>query len=77
MAKNAKENIRLNIPEGVPVEKILKKFKRLCDSYGIVREYRNRQAYDKPSIRAKEKREAAEKRRKKTASKNRGTGRRI
>lgn len=59
------ENIRIEISDGIPVEKALKKFKRLCDSYGIVKEYRKREAYLKPSIRLKEKQEAAEKRRKK------------
>lgn len=51
------------------VERSLRKFKRLCDTYGIVKNYRARQEYKKPSIMAKEKREAAEKRRRKTAMK--------
>ena len=49
----------------------LKKFKRLCESYGIVKEYRKRQAYKKPSIKKKEKTESSEKRRKKTDVKSR------
>lgn len=44
----------------------------MCDSYGIVKNYRAREAYKKPSIQAKEKRESAEKRRRKTDSKARG-----
>lgn len=64
------ENIKVKIADGIPVEKALKKFKRLCDSYGIVKEYRKREAYLKPSIRMKEKLEAAEKRRKKSATKS-------
>ena len=43
----------------------LKKFKRQCDAFGVFKEYRKRKAYRKPSERLKEKREAAEKRRKK------------
>lgn len=61
----SKENIRIEIREGFPVEKALRKFKRMCDSYGIVKEYKKREAYDKPSVRLKEKLESAEKRRKK------------
>ncbi len=64
------ENIKIEIGEGFPVEKALRKFKRLCDSYGIVKEYRKREAYQKPSVKMKEKLEAAEKRRKKNNSKN-------
>lgn len=47
------------------VERSLKKFKRLCESFGVIREYRKRQEYKKPSVRLKEKNAAAEKRRKK------------
>lgn len=52
------------------VERTLRKFKRMCDTYGIVKTYRARQEYKKPSVQAKEKREAAEKRRRKARFKN-------
>lgn len=71
------DNFKVSIGEGFPVEKALRKFKRMCDSYGIVKNYKARESYDKPSIRAKEKREQAEKRRRKTANKSRATGRKI
>jgi small subunit ribosomal protein S21 len=64
------DNIRIDIGEGTIVERALKKFKRLCDSYGIVKEYRKREAYIKPSVRNKEKLESAEKRRKKNIMKS-------
>jgi len=51
------------------VDRSLKKFKRLCEAYGVVREYRKRQEYKKPSVRLKEKMAAAEKRRKKAEMK--------
>ncbi len=51
------------------VERSLKKFKRLCESFGVIREYRKRQEYKKPSVRNKEKTAAAEKRRKKSMAK--------
>ena len=43
-------------------ERAIRKFKRLCESFGVLREYRLRKEYKKPSIRKKEKREAAVKR---------------
>lgn len=67
--KNSGENIRIDITDGFAVERALKKFKRLCDAYGIVKEYRAREYYQKPSVKRVEKMEAAEKRRKKTNSK--------
>ncbi len=77
MSEKKGENFKINIGEGFPVEKALRKFKRMCDAYGIVKNYRAREAYDKPSIRAKEKREAAEKRRRKTMSKTRRVRQKI
>jgi small subunit ribosomal protein S21 len=71
--KNAKDKIRIDITEGFAVERALKKFKRLCDAYGIVKEYRAREAYQKPSVKQKEKLEAAEKRRNKTSSRLKGS----
>lgn len=67
--KDPKDKIRIDITDGFAVERALKKFKRLCDAYGIVKEYRAREYYQKPSIKRVEKMEAAEKRRKKTNSK--------
>lgn len=67
--KDTGENIRIDISDGFAVERALKKFKRLCDAYGIVKEYRAREFYQKPSVKRVEKMEAAEKRRKKTNSK--------
>ena len=71
------ENFKVKIGEGVPIEKVLRKFKRMCDSYGIVRQYRDKEAYKKPSIREKEKSENAEKRKRKTASKAKSYNKKI
>lgn len=70
--KTSGENIRIDITDGFAVEKALKKFKRLCDAFGIVKEYRAREFYQKPSVKKVEKLEEAEKRRKKIGSKERG-----
>ncbi len=66
MSKQA--NIELKIREGIPAEKMIRKFKRLCDLYGVTKEYRKRKEYQKPSVRKKEKLKASEKRRNKTNS---------
>lgn len=61
--------IMVTIDENFSADRAIKKFKRQCDSYGIIKEYRKRQEYKKPSVRMKEKNEAAAKRRRKTSSK--------
>lgn len=58
-------NILVSIDENSNAERYIRRFKRLCDNYGVVREYRKRQEYKKPSVKSKEKLEAAEKRRRK------------
>lgn len=58
------------------VERSLRKFKRMCESFGIVKEYRKRKEYRKPSVVLLEKRAAAAKRRSKTNSKM-GRGKKI
>lgn len=55
--------ITITIDDRFPAEKAIKKFKRLCDAYGIVKEYRARSEYKKPSVKMKEKLENADKRR--------------
>ncbi len=69
-AKKDKDNIYLEISDGLTIDRALRKFKRMCDNYGIVKEYRKRESYAKPSVRMKEKLEAAEKRRKKALVRN-------
>ncbi len=63
--------IKLTIDERFPLDKAIKKFKRLCDAYGIVKEYRERSEYKKPSIKLREKTENAVKRRRKTEGRSR------
>lgn len=65
--------IQIDIDDRFPAEKAIKKFKRLCDAYGIVKEYRARTEYKKPSVKMKEKLEAADKRRRKTEGRFRRT----
>ena len=53
--------IMVTVDEKSNVEKTIRKFKRLCESYGVVKEYKKRQDYKKPSVKNKEKLEAAQK----------------
>ena len=69
-----KSSVYIKIDERLGVERSLKKFKRLCESYGVVREYRKRQEYKKPSVLMKEKTAAAAKRRAKTSFRSRRGG---
>ena len=71
----ASASIKVKIDDKYGVDRSLKKFKRMCESFGVIREYRKRQEYKKPSIRNKEKLAAAEKRRKNTAIKSYRTAR--
>lgn len=70
-------NIKIVVDERMGVDRTLRKFKRMCDSFGIVKEYRKRSEYKKPSVRSKEKMEAADKRRKKTVLKGTRTYRKV
>ncbi len=48
--------IVIPIKEGENIERALKKFKRKFEKTGVIKELRNRQAYNKPSVhRRKEK----------------------
>tara|TARA_R110002072_G_scaffold534_6_gene3900 strand:+ start:77806 stop:78027 length:222 start_codon:yes stop_codon:yes gene_type:complete len=64
-------NVKVVVDEKFGVERSIRKFKRLCESFGVVKEYRKRQEYKKPSVKLKEKLAAAEKRRNKTSGKGR------
>jgi small subunit ribosomal protein S21 len=68
---NSNEAVRIDITDGDNINWALKKFKRQCDTLGILKEYRKRKAHRKPSVAKKEKIEAAEKRRNKEARKRR------
>lgn len=69
--------VEVRVDDRLGAERAIKKFKRMCETFGVVKEYRKRQNYTKPSVKLKEKREAAEKRRRKTAIKARYSGHKI
>jgi len=50
-----KSMIIVPVKEGENIEKALKKFKRKFERTGIVKELRNRQAFEKPSVKNRKK----------------------
>lgn len=56
-------NIEIKVKDGFAAEKVIRKFKRMCDLFGVTKEYRKRKEYQKPSVRKKEKLKASDKRR--------------
>jgi small subunit ribosomal protein S21 len=63
-------SLKVRVDDRMGVDRSLKKFKRMCEAFGVIREYRKRQEYKKPSMKNKEKLAAAEKRRKKSMIKS-------
>ncbi len=49
----------INVEEGEPIDRALKRFKKECQKSGIPAEVRRREFYEKPSVRRKKKEEAA------------------
>jgi small subunit ribosomal protein S21 len=42
-------NVTVTVQRDEPIEKALRRFKRMCDSYGISRIVRQKERYEKPS----------------------------
>jgi small subunit ribosomal protein S21 len=59
------------VKDGEVLEKALKRFKKKVEACGILKDVRKREHYVKPSVRRKEKRLAAEKRRRRSAARAR------
>ena len=73
MSLDPSVNVEVSIVDSSNPERSLKRFKRMCEAFGVTKEYRKRQAYKKPSIRKKEKFQAAQKRKAKIERKKRGS----
>ena len=75
ITKGVNSIAQIIIDEGEPLEKALKRFKRLVEKEGIIREWRKREYFEKPSTIRNRKRKAFErkllkKQRKVQASRN-------
>jgi len=62
---------KVTIRKNEPVEKIIRRFKRLVDNEGILRRAKECMYYEKPSVKKKKKRARAEKRRRKMEKRKR------
>lgn len=59
------DSIKVVLKDQENINSALKRFKRMCESYGIVKEYRRRKNYIKPSLALREKLKSAQKRKRK------------
>lgn len=50
----------VNIEEGEPLEKAIKRFKRMVEKEGIIREWKKREYFEKPSTIRNRKKKASE-----------------
>lgn len=69
-------NVKVDI-DAKGAERAIKKFKRLCESCGILKEYKGRKEYKKPSIKKKEKLESNKKRLQKNERRSQQGGRKL
>jgi small subunit ribosomal protein S21 len=53
----------VRVEDGESIDRALKRFKRECERDGILREWKRRAYYEKPSTQRKNKKKAAERRR--------------
>ena len=63
--------IEIRIRKNEPVEKAIRRFKRLVDNEGIIRRAKECRYYEKPSVKKKKKKARAEKKRRKLAKRKR------
>ena len=56
---------KVRVRKNEPVEKAIRRFKRLVDNEGILRKVKESRYYEKPSVKKKKKRARAEKSRRK------------
>ncbi|MBN2050127.1 MAG: 30S ribosomal protein S21 [Spirochaetales bacterium] len=56
---------QIHIDEGEPLEKAIKRFKRMVEKEGIIREWKKREYYEKPSTIKNRKKKAMERKQQK------------
>ena len=62
MAKGGNKVAEVRVGKNESLDTALKRFKRSCAKDGVIAEVRNREHYEKPSVKRKKKSEAARKR---------------
>lgn len=68
------KNFEVRATPTLPQEKLIRKFKRLADAFGVTKKYRQLKEFKKPSVKLKEKLAAADKRRKKLSKRMQDRG---
>ena len=57
--------IRVQPKEGEPLEKTLRRLRKICNNEGVTKAVKRHSHYEKPSVRRKRKRQEAERKRRK------------
>ena len=57
--------VGIRVRENESFESALRRFKKICEKYGVLSEIRRREHYEKPSVRRKKKALAARKKKRK------------
>ena len=68
---STKPNVSIKVGKDEPIEKAIRRFKRLCEKQGIKKEVKARRYYQKPSEARRMEVRKAERNRRKTARKSR------
>ncbi|PLX19986.1 MAG: 30S ribosomal protein S21 [Candidatus Muiribacterium halophilum] len=61
----------VNVGENEPLEKALKRFRKVCEQSGVLSEYKKRERYEKPSETRKKKAQEARRKMRKLTRKSR------
>ena len=61
----------VNVGENEPLEKALKRFRKVCEQSGVLSEYKKRERYEKPSETRKKKAQEARRKMRKLTKKSR------
>jgi small subunit ribosomal protein S21 len=67
-----KPNVSIKVGKDEPIEKALRRFKRLCEKQGIKKEVKARRYYEKPSEARRREVRKAERNRRKTSRNEKG-----
>lgn len=57
--------VKINVREGEPIDKALRRFRKKLSDEGVLKDYKKKQHYEKPSDKRRRKEKEAERRQKK------------
>lgn len=67
----SKANVSINVHRDEPIEKAIRRFKKLCEKAGIKKQFKAKSRYEKPSEQRRREARKAERERRKANSKSR------